>query len=69
MPIDPNIEPIEILRMALAREKEAHAFYKEAAGIVKHPAAKSTLLEMAEEEARHIRQLEEALDRNFYADN
>ena len=69
MPIDPNIEPIEILRMALERERAAHAFYKEAAAVVKHPAAKSTLLDMAAEEEEHIRRLEEALDRNFYADN
>jgi len=69
MTIDPNTEPVEILRMALAREKEAYAFYTEAAQVAKHPATKATLLEMAEEEKRHIHQLEEELDRFYTADN
>ncbi len=69
MPIDPNTPPIDILRMALEREKQAHAFYKEAAAVAQHPATKQTLLEMAEEEERHVRHIEEQLDRFFYADN
>ncbi len=69
MPIDPNTPPIDILRMALEREKKAHAFYKEAAAVAQHPATKQTLLEMAEEEERHVRHIEEQLDRFFYADN
>ena len=69
MPIDPNTPPIDILRMALEREKAAHAFYVEAAAAARHPATKQTLQEMAEEEAGHIRHLEEQLDRFFYSDN
>lgn len=69
MTFDPDTEPIEILRMALEREKEAYAFYSEAAQAAKHPATKATLLEMAQEEKRHIHQLEEELDRFFTADN
>ena len=49
MPIDPNTPPIDILRMALEREKAAHAFYVEAAAAAQHPATKQTLLEMASE--------------------
>lgn len=69
MPIDPNTPPIDILRMAIEREKAAHAFYKEAAAVAKHPATQQTLLEMAEEEEGHIRHLEEQLDKFFYSDN
>jgi len=69
MPIDPNTPPIDILRMAIEREKAAHAFYLEAAAVAQHPATKQTLKEMAEEEERHIHQLEEQLDKFFYQDN
>ncbi len=69
MIFDENTEPVEILRMALEREKEAYAFYSEAAKAAKHPATKATLLEMAEEEKRHMQQLEEELDRFYTADN
>ncbi len=69
MNFDPDTEPIEILRMALEREKEAYAFYTEAAKAANHPATRATLLEMAEEEKRHIQQLEDELDRFYTADN
>ncbi len=69
MPIDPNTPPIDLLRMALQREKAAHAFYVEAAAVAQHPATKETLLAMAAEEEGHIRHLEEVLDRDFYQDN
>lgn len=69
MPINPNTPPVDILRMAIEREKAAHAFYQEAAGVAQHPATKQTLLEMAAEEEGHIRHLEEQLDKFFYADN
>ncbi len=67
--IDPNMLPVDILRLALEREKEAHAFYTEAAGRVTLPATRDALLEMAEEERSHIRKIEEILDRYFYHDN
>ncbi|MEW6758070.1 MAG: ferritin family protein [Acidobacteriota bacterium] len=67
--IDPNLLPVDILRMALEREKEAYAFYTEAAGLVKIPATRDALLEMAEEEKHHIQKIEEVLDRYFYQDN
>jgi rubrerythrin len=69
MPIDPNLQPIDVLRMALEKEKEAFAFYSEAAEKVNNPVTKSTLLEMAEEEKTHIKKIEGVLDRYFYRDN
>ncbi|MEJ2366901.1 MAG: ferritin family protein [Acidobacteriota bacterium] len=67
--IDPNMMPIDILRMALEREKEAYEFYSEAARISSHAPSKNTFLEMAAEEKRHIHQIEEELDRYFQGDN
>lgn len=67
--IDPNMLPVDILRLALEREKEAHAFYAEAARLVTLPATREALLEMAEEERSHIHKIEEILDRYFYHDN
>ncbi len=69
MPIDPNIQPIDVLRMALEKEKQAYAFYSEAAETVTNAVTKSTLLEMAEEEKAHIKKIEGVLDRYFYGDN
>ena len=69
MPIDPNMTPVEVLRLALQKEKQALAFYVEAADQCSHPATKATLLAMAEEEKGHIRLIEEHLDRDFYQDN
>jgi rubrerythrin len=69
MAIDANMTPVEVLRLALEREKQALAFYTEAAEQCHHPAAKATFLEIAEEEKRHMRRIEEDLDRYFYQDN
>jgi len=69
MAIDPNMTPVEVLRLALEREKQAVAFYKEAAEHCNHPAAKATFLAMVEEEKDHLRRIEEDLDRYFYQDN
>ena len=67
--IDPNLKPVDILRLALERERDAFQFYSEAAGVSTDPASKATFLEMAEEEKRHIQQLEEELDRWYQSDN
>jgi len=67
--IDPNMSPVEILRMALEREKETFQFYSEAAKVSTDPASKVTFQAMADEEKRHIQQLEEELDRWYQSDN
>lgn len=67
--IDPNMKPIDILRLALEREKDAFKFYSEAARVSTDPASKATFQEMAEEEQRHIQQLEGELDRWYQSDN
>jgi rubrerythrin len=67
--IDPNLPPVDILRMALEKEKAAFEFYTEAAKISQNESTRSTLQEMADEEAEHIRKIEAALDRFFYPDN
>ena len=49
--IDPNLLPVDILRMALEREKEAYAFYTEAAGLVAIPTSEKEPPEKLEVEA------------------
>jgi rubrerythrin len=48
----------EILEFAIAREKEAEAFYRVLAGRVSNPAMAELLLEFAKEEAEHKAKLE-----------
>ncbi len=67
--IDPAMKPVDILRLALEREKAAFQFYEEAARVSSDPASRVTFLDLAEEEKRHIRQLEEELDRYYQGDN
>lgn len=69
MPIDPNMTPVEVLRLALEKEHQALAFYLEAAEQCRHPAAQATFREMAEQERLHVKRIEEDLDRYFYQDN
>ena len=69
MPIDPNMKPDDILRLALEREKGAYNFYREAAEAATHPSTKSVLLEMAGEEKKHIERIQGALDKFFFQDN
>jgi len=69
MPMDPNMKPDDILRLALEREKGSFNFYKEAAGVATHASTKSVLLEMAAEEKKHVERIEAALDTFFYHDN
>lgn len=64
-----KMKPIEILRLAIEREKQSYKFYMQAAGDADHPATKSTLIELAEEEKSHITRLEDHLDKYFYTDN
>lgn len=67
--IDPNLKPVEILRLALERERETFEFYSEAARVATDPASKVTFRAMAEEEQRHIQRLEEEIDRWYQSDN
>lgn len=67
--IDPNMKPVEILRMALEREKDAFRFYSEAAKVSTDPASQATFRAMAEEEKEHIQKLEEEIDRWYQNDN
>jgi len=67
--IDPNMSPVEILRLALEREKAAFQFYSEAAEVATDPASRVTFGTLADEEKRHIQRLEEELDRWYQSDN
>ncbi len=47
-----------VVEFALEREKEAVEFYQECAGLARYNAMKEAFLEMAEEEKKHVRMLE-----------
>jgi len=63
-----NLTPMEVLQMALQRERAAQKFYREQAAAAEPP-IRELLQGLAEEEARHVAQLEDALERYFYPDN
>ncbi len=63
-----ELTPMEVLQMALQREKAAFKFYKEQAAAAKPP-IRDLLKELADEEERHVAQLEDALDSFFHPDN
>ncbi len=48
----------EILKQALAKEKEAHKVYSDALKIVKDPGARKLISDLAKEELGHVRYLE-----------
>lgn len=48
----------EILKQAVAREKEAHQVYSDAKEIIKDPGAKKLISDLAAEELGHVRKLE-----------
>ena len=50
---------LEPLEMALRLEEEGQKFFEEAAGRVRNPHARKTLLFLAEEELRHIQKIKE----------
>lgn len=49
----------EILKQALAKEKEAHKVYSNASKTIKDPGAKKLIGELAKEELKHVRRLEQ----------
>ncbi len=56
-------EHIEILRSAIIMEIEGEKFFSKAALRMKHPRAKDTFVSLAKQERRHVKVLEEELQR------
>jgi len=60
---DTRKEHIEILRNAIIMEVEGEKFFSKAALRMKHPQAKEMFVSLATQERRHVRVLEEELQR------
>lgn len=58
--------PIEIIRMALEREKEAVRDYTEFAKTAEDPSVREMFLFLVEEEKRHVKLLQEEIEKEVY---
>ncbi len=63
--IDKTTKVQDAIQIALEKEKSSYKFYKKAADAVSDPGAKKMFGFLAEEEAKHIRMLEEEYDKNI----
>jgi len=55
--------PIDVIRMALEREKAAVRDYAEFAKTAKEPSIREMFLFLAEEEKKHVKLLQDEIDR------
>ena len=58
--------PIEIIRMALEREKQAVRDYSEYAKTAEDPSVREMFLFLVEEENRHVKLLQEEIEKEVY---
>jgi rubrerythrin len=58
--------PIEIIRMALEREKQAVRDYTEFAKTAEDPSVREMFLFLVEEEKRHVKLLQEEIEKEVY---
>jgi erythrin-vacuolar iron transport family protein len=56
-----NMSPLKAYQVALSSEKKAFAFYGQALRYVNHPDVKALFEELRDEEAEHVRMLEEII--------
>jgi rubrerythrin len=61
--------PIDVLKMALAREKDAVQYYKEYALTAENPSIKELFDFLVEEEKGHVKMLTEELEKEVYQEN
>jgi len=55
--------PLDVIRMALGREKAAVRDYTEFATFAKDPSVREMFLFLAEEEKKHVKLLQDEIDR------
>ena len=55
--------PVDVMRMALEREKTAVRDYSEFAKTAKEPSIREMFLFLAEEEEKHVKLLQDEIDR------
>jgi rubrerythrin len=58
--------PVDVMRMALEREKAAVRDYSEFAETAKEPSIREMFLYLAGEEKKHVKLLQDEIDREVY---
>lgn len=58
--------PMEIIQMALGREKDAVRDYTEYAKTAEEPSIREMFLFLAEEEKKHVKLLQEEIEKEIY---
>jgi rubrerythrin len=61
--------PIDVLRMALEREKDAVQYYKEYATTATEPAIREMFAFLVEEEVKHVQLLQAEVEKEVYQEN
>jgi rubrerythrin len=61
-----EMTPVEIIQMALEREKEAVREYTEYAQTASDPKVREMLLFLAEEEKKHVKLIREEIEKEIY---
>jgi rubrerythrin len=61
--------PLDVLKMALSREKDAVQYYKEYAVTAEHESVREMFKFLVEEEKKHVKMLEEELEKEVYQEN
>ena len=63
-----DMSPLEILRLAIQREEEAFAYYRDAHEQIKEPSTRQVLKDLMAEEQKHKVKLEKELYDHFYTE-
>ena len=63
--ITKDTTPAEALKIAMEKEKMAYQFYSQAAKVVANPATKAMFEDLAKEELRHLKRLEELYESEY----
>jgi rubrerythrin len=61
-----SMSPIEIIQLALGREKDAVRDYTEFAKTAEEPSIREMFLFLAEEEKKHVKLLQEEIEKEVY---
>ena len=65
-PVDMDASPIDVIRMALEREKAAQRSYIEYARIAAQPEIRDLFLHLAEEEKKHAKLLSDEIEKETF---
>jgi rubrerythrin len=63
--IDKTTDPLEAIKIAIQREREAFEFYNDHANLFENEGTKTMFLFLAKEEKKHMDKLQEELDKNY----